>query len=87
MHNKNQTKELTIGLSLPASHPKLEGIPPVMYTKNKIMCLPSPLTLPPHLSRITQSTFVTDKKKKKKKSRSLCLPSCAKGLHCPIPEV
>ena len=66
MHNKNQTKELTIGLSLSASHPKLEGIPPVMHTKNKIMCLPSPPTLP-HLSRITQSALVVDKKKKKKK--------------------
>lgn len=62
MHNKNQTKESTIGLSLPASHPKLEGIPPVTHTKTKIMCLPS---LCP--SKRTQSAFVIDRKRKKKR--------------------
>ena len=41
----------TIGLSLPASYPKPEGIPPVMHTKHKIMCLLSLPTLPTTLKK------------------------------------
>ena len=46
MHNKSQTKESTIGLSLSASYPNPEGIPPVMHTKQNNVSTVS--THPPH---------------------------------------
>lgn len=79
MHNKNQTKEATISLSLPASHPKLWGIPLVTHAQQNNVSPPSS-----QVCRKTQHAFTMGRKTKK---RSLCLPSCAKCLLHPSPEV
>ena len=67
MHNKNYTKESTIGLSLPASYPKPEGIPPVMHTKHKIMCLLSLPTLPTTLKKDHSKCICYRQEKEEKK--------------------
>lgn len=86
MHNKSQTKESTIGLSLSASYPKPEGIPPVMHTKQNNVYTVS--AHPPHNSQVgsLKVHLLQTGKRRNKKNGSLCLPSYTKGLHCLFPK-